>query len=325
LFELSARNACEYLRQRGFDARECAVSELGGGVSNTVLLVEAPRHRFVLKQSLAKLRVEQDWFSDRGRIFRESAAINALAPHLSPGGAPEILFEDRENYLFAMSAAPQGAETWKAQLLAGNLWEETAAQVGRMLGSIARATWRDRASAACFGDQTVFDQLRLDPYYRSTAQRHPDLRAHFDRLLADTASRRLCLVHGDWSPKNFLVSADAVMAIDFEVVHFGDPAFDSGFLMNHLLLKAMYQPRHAAGMKRLGAAFWAHYTEALPDAPWVESATLQHLGCLMLARVDGKSPAEYLRTAELKARVRCFARELILNPPGALLDTFDRL
>ena len=241
MFELTTANAARYLAARGMPA-PLAIDELGGGVSNTVLLVRMPESRLVLKQSLPKLRVEQDWFSDPGRIFRESEALSSLAPHLPAGSLPEVLFEDRENCMFAMSAAPADAETWKAQLMRGDVRLEIAGCIGGMMAAIVRASWRDAGWEARFGDQTVFDQLRLDPYYRSAARVHPDLGPQIDRLMRESGGRRVSLVHGDWSPKNFLVSSDGVMAIDFEVIHFGDPAFDAAFLLNHLALKSVARP-----------------------------------------------------------------------------------
>lgn len=325
LFELHANNAAEYLGSRGIAGRAARVTELGGGVSNTVLLVETADCRLVLKQALGKLRVEDDWFSDRERVFREAAAMRWVAPHLPPAAVPEILLEDRENCLFAMSAAPASAETWKSRLLRGVTEASVAETVGRMLARIVSASWRDPGSARVFGDQTVFDQLRLDPYYRTTACRHPDLALYFERLLAESSERRVCLVHGDWSPKNFLVSSDAVMAIDFEVTHFGDPAFDSAFLLNHLLLKSFYRPEWSGEFARLASGFWEAYCAGLPrECDWIEQATLQHLGCLLLARIDGKSPAEYITDPALRERVRAFARRLIVTPPARITDVFEQ-
>jgi hypothetical protein len=137
--------------------------------------------------------------------------------------------------------------------------------------------------------------------------------------------RRVSLVHGDWSPKNFLVSGAKVMAIDFEVTHFGDPAFDSAFLLNHLLLKSFYRPEWSADFARAAHTFWRTYREGLPpDCHWIETATLNHLGCLLLARIDGKSPAEYIKGAALRERVRAFARRLIIQPPTLVADVFDQ-
>jgi 5-methylthioribose kinase len=325
LFELHASNAAEYLRSRGLVHEAPCITELGGGVSNTVLLVETGDRRFVLKQALGKLRVQDDWFSDRERVLRESAAMRWLAPHLAAGSLPEILFEDRENCLFAMTAAPREAQTWKSLLLRGQVAAGVAACIGGMLATMVRASWRDPESERVFGDQTVFDQLRLDPYYRTTALRHPELRPQFDRLMRESSLRRVSLVHGDWSPKNFLVSAGGVMAIDFEVTHFGDPSFDSAFLLNHVLLKSFYRTEWSADFAKLAAQFWEVYRPGLPpECDWIEAATLRHLGCLLLARIDGKSPAEYITDSRLRDRIRDFARKLIVAPPASLAEVFDR-
>jgi len=324
LFQLTAANAAQYLAARGMPGPQ-AVDELGGGVSNTVLLITMAQSRLVLKQSLPKLRVEQDWFSDPGRIFRESEALHSLAPHLPPGSVPEILFEDRENFAFAMSAAPPGAETWKAQLMRGEIRPRIAARIGEMLAAMLHASWRDAAWEARFGDQTVFDELRLDPYYRSTARVHPDLAPDFARLMRESAARRVSLVHGDWSPKNFLVSpCGGVMAIDFEVIHFGDPAFDTAFMLNHLALKSVARPADKPGYRAAALQFWESLEAGLPaECAWLEEATLRHLGALMLARVDGKSPVEYL-AADARPQVRAMARELIARPPASIAEVFDR-
>jgi 5-methylthioribose kinase len=317
MFELAAGNAALYLN------RPCTAVELGGGVSNTVLLIEAPGERFVLKQSLGKLRVEQDWYSDRARILRECSALRKLARFLPRGSVPEVLFEDRENFLFAMTGAPPNAQTWKAQLLLGSVSEDVAGQAGGILGKMIAGSWKDTGFEAEFGDQTVFDQLRIDPYYRATARRHPDLARHFVKLIAESGRRRFSLVHGDWSPKNLLVSDSRVMAIDFEVIHYGDPSFDAAFLLNHLLLKSFYRSEWRDRYHAAAARFWSTLSDHLPpQADWFEPATIGHLGALMLARVDGKSPAEYIRTEDLKQRVRAFARGLMLQPPPTVEDVW---
>ncbi len=295
-------------------------------MSNTVLLVEAGAERFVLKQSLGKLRVEQDWYSDRSRIFRESAALRRLARVLPDGAVPQVLFEDRDNYLFAMTAAPSYSHTWKEQLLHGDVSENIAMKIGEILGAIIASTWRDRACEAEFGDQTVFDELRIDPYYRTAALRNPDLAQQFSELIARSSEGRVCLVHGDWSPKNFLVADDRVMVIDFEVIHYGDPSYDAAFLLNHLLLKSFYREQWRPRYRSAASSFWSALQQRLPaEVDWFELATIQHLGALLLARVDGKSPAEYIATDDLKTTVRRFARDLIVNPPHTIESVWQRL
>lgn len=320
--ELTTFTAPGYLEGRGLTP--VRVTELAGGVSNTVLLIETPMERLVLKQSLPQLRVDQQWLSDRSRIWREADALEAVAPYFPPGALPTVIFRDDDNYLFAMSAAAPESESWKSLLLRCECDRSTAERVGLLSAGLIRAGWQSRVMQSVFGDLTVFDQLRLDPYYRSVSARHPDLTGFFGPLVDSYPSRCCTLVHGDWSPKNFLVAGEAVMAIDFEAIHFGDPAFDAAFLLNHLLLKSFHLPGCAAAFADLAEGFWTVVTGEIPPIPDFERRTIEHLGALLLSRIDGKSPAEYIRDPDLKQRIRQFARDLILNPPISVLAVFDR-
>jgi 5-methylthioribose kinase len=320
-FELTVTSAPQYLAGRGLDLSSLRVTELAGGVSNIVLLAETSTSRFVLKQALPQLRVQQEWFSDLRRIFNECAVLRVLQGKLPAGSIPTVLFEDQTNYIFAMTAANQGSETWKAKLLRGETDRRVAERVAAVLAALIRETWQSSALAEQFGDLTIFEELRLDPYYRRLAAVHPDLRDHLQRRIEACRTRRVSLVHGDWSPKNILVEQNNVLAIDFEGVHFGDPSFDAAFLLNHLLLKTAYG---IAGAEELARVFWSTLQAEMPAASWFEQATVEHLGALLLARIDGKSPAEYIREEALKERIRGFARTLILDPPPSVADVWRR-
>jgi 5-methylthioribose kinase len=300
------------------------VTELAGGVSNTVLLAETAEGRLVLKQSLPQLRVEQQWLSDRSRIWREADALQTLAPFLPRGAVPEVVFRDDQNYLFAMTAAPAGAETWKAALLRGECDLTIAESIGGITAAIIANSHYSPKMQTAFGDLTVFDQLRLDPYYRTTGQRHPDLADFFSRLTESYATRRHSLVHGDWSPKNFLAGPGGVMAIDFEAIHFGDPSFDAAFLLNHLLLKAFHMPDRATALAAAAGTFWTTLRAGMPAIADFEMHTVEHLGALLLSRMDGKSPVEYIRDEDRKRQIREFARAIITTPPRFVLEVFER-
>jgi 5-methylthioribose kinase len=290
-----------------------------------VLLVESDGQALVLKQALGKLRVQEDWFAGRERVVREVRALQRLTPLLPEGSLPAVLFEDGDNFLYAMSAAPAGTPSWKDLLLNGEICVDTARGAGALLGRIVTATWHGDSWEREFGDQTAFDQLRLDPYYRFTAARHPDLAPHAARLMEETALRRVSLTHGDWSPKNLLVASGSLMAIDFEVVHFGDPSFDSAFMLNHLLLKSFARPQWRTRYVAAALAFWGAFLDTIPETSWIEAATLQHLGWLLLARIDGKSPVEYIREPSLRDHVRQYARHLMLVPPESVAEVFEKL
>jgi 5-methylthioribose kinase len=315
--ELSTQNAAEWLRRHGLPCESARFTELGGGISNKVILAQAPEFRAVLKQSLGQLRTEQGWFSDRSRIFREAAAMRWNA---GAGRVPRILFEDPETFTIAMEAAPQGAEMWKTLLFRSEARNETARAAGLALGSMISATWNNADANRTFEDQTVFDQLRIDPYYRFTAEHRPEAADYIRNLIARSAARRLSLVHGDYSPKNILVHGDSVWVIDWEVVHFGDPAFDVGFLLNHLLMKTIAMPRYKDKIASLAEAF----LDALPrEAASVIPAAFEHLPALLLARVDGKSPAEYLDPA-MRQRAASLALDLMARPAGSFDEVLAR-
>ena len=320
--ELTEENCAAYLAARGesgggkFRARE-----LGGGISNRVLWIESAGRRFVLKQSLDRLRVADEWVADRSRIFREVDSLRDAARILPAGAVPEVLWDDRPNYLFAMSAAEPEARTWKDELLEGEFRPSTAAAVGALLGLLIRDTWGGPEFQQRYGDLTTFHQLRVDPYYRAIARRHPDLAAPIQELIAESTARQVCLVHGDWSPKNFLVRGDsAPMVIDFEVVHYGDPSFDTAFCINHFLLKCFRRPADTGRLIELALVFYTWAAGLLPPEAlgWFERATARHLGCLLLARIDGKSPVEYLAEETVRERVRRTARRIILERPDDL-------
>jgi len=329
-FLLSPQNARDYLVEHGLarGEEEISVRELGGGVSNIVLLVEWPGNpdwRWVAKQSLGKLRVKDDWRSERSRIFREAEAIQALRPILGGAALPEVIHIDHENFLIVMTAAPAGSQPWKELLLARRADSPVARNAALLLAKMINASRGEDALTSQFHDRTVFDQLRIDPYYRTTASRHPELRRQFEDLIGMSRGIRTSLVHGDYSPKNMLVLGDNIFLIDFEVVHWGDPSFDAAFLMNHLFLKAFRQPSASRQYIALACDFWKTLLAALgPDAAvGFEVMTLRHLGGLLLARIDGKSPVEYIQGDATKERVRKAATRILVEGPRTLEEAAE--
>ena len=320
-FELTPETLGDYLAERRLvdDPAGLSIRELGGGVSNFVSLIEGPGIRWVAKQSLGKLRVKDDWMSQRERIFREAAAIQSLG-HVLNGAVPQVVHVDRENFLYVMTAAPPGSVVWKEALLEGQVSVRVAEEAGRLLSATIMASQQGPVFQEEFVDRTVFDELRIDPYYRTTAARHPDAREALGKLIEDSWNIRTSLVHGDYSPKNMLVRNDKIFLIDFEVVHWGDPAFDSAFLLNHLMLKSFHQPRFAELYFQAARVFWRSLDSGLRQARTVdfEAMTVRHLGGLMLARMDGKSPVEYIRDENVKCLVRRSAKRLLTEPPGSI-------
>jgi aminoglycoside phosphotransferase (APT) family kinase protein len=300
------------------------VTVLAGGVSGRTVLVEWPDGRGrVFKQALPKLRVAVDWFSDPTRIHREALGLRRLDRLAPPGSVPRVVFEDEREHILGMEAVPRPHDNWKALLVAGLLKDDHVRQFGRWLGTVHRRSWLDRAElAAAFDDRSFFESLRIEPYYQYTATRVPAATAFLDELVATTRGRRLALVHGDYSPKNVLVHAGRLIVVDYEVIHWGDPGFDLGFGLTHLLSKAHHVRGHRSAFGRAASRFYRAYAEALGDVPWVhdlESYAVRHaLGCL-LARAQGRSPLEYLDPTA-RERQRDVVLSLIAHPPARVDD-----
>ncbi len=293
------------------------LTNLPGGVSCRTVLVQWPDHGWVMKQALAKLRVKVDWFSDPLRIRREALGLRHL-PALAPAGTiTPLVFEDQEVNLLAMEAVPQPHENWKTMLLAGRLEDDHVRQFGNLIGSIhsKSAAKRDELEPL-FAERGFFESLRLEAYYAYTASQVPEATAFIESLLADTRATGLALVHGDYSPKNVLVRDGQLILLDHEVIHWGDPAFDIGFSMTHLLSKAHHLVGRRADFASAAQLYFDTYRAAAGDLADEGRAVRHTLACL-LARVAGRSPLEYLGVDE-RAVQRAAVLKLIQHPSASI-------
>jgi aminoglycoside phosphotransferase (APT) family kinase protein len=301
-------------------------SALTGGVASDIWKVEAGNRVFAVKKALARLRVARDW---RAPVSRNASEVDWLltAGRVAPGAVPEVLAHDAEIGAFAMEyLAPTDYPVWKAELGAGHADPVFAAAVGRTIAAIHRATADDDAVAARFANDAVFHAIRLEHYLEATALVHPDLGPPLMALSRGTLAVKRALVHGDVSPKNILVGPGGPVFLDAECAWYGDPAFDLAFCLNHLLLKALWSPVARAGFDRCFRAMASAYLDAATFEPRasIEARAARLLPALFLARVDGKSPVEYLTSESDRDRVRRVARPLVANPVDRLDEIADR-
>lgn len=327
---LTEKNAAGYLVERGLlrHPGQVRVKQLGGGISNLVFLIEwldLPERRWVLKQSLEKLRVKDDWRSERARILREADAIQQLGPLLGSLVFPTVIHTDHANFAFVMTAAPSGYVCWKEVLLTGQVDLGVARRAGSFLAKLLALSQCEPALQARFADRKVFVELRINPYYRAAAACSPEMRPAIEEIISESWETRWGLVHGDYSPKNILVHKGEIFLIDFEVIHWGDPAFDASFLLSHLFLKAVRLPRLASKYFAGAREFWEAVAMDMTDPmlSTFESHTVQHVGALMLARVCGKSPVEYISDERSVKLVKAIAREILWERPIHVIQVID--
>jgi len=286
----------------GMDPAGAQVEFLAGGVSSTVIRVVVAGDCFVIKQALPQLRAEAAWFSRPERSAIEARCAEVLGD-LVPGSVLRVLRVVPDANAFTMECAPPGSDTWKADLMRGEVDPGVARAAGALLGHIHARSCARPALASAFADTSFFRELRLAPYLEHTATRHPELAGELRWLVDRLCDPGICLVHGDYSPKNLLVTpAGDILLLDHEVAHWGQPAFDLAFVLTHLCLKGVHfhEPRFLDAAADLLAAYRGAST-VTDGAAGVLCARL--LAGLMLARVDGKSRVEYL-TADDERVVR---------------------
>ena len=300
-----------------------AVGErLTGGVSSDIWRIDLPHQSVCVKRALAKLRVAADWQAPVERN-RYEARWMRRANEAVPGVAPQLLGLDEQSGALAMQfLPPERYALWKAQLHAGDANTEFAALVGDRLGRIHAATAAQPSLASEFPTDAIFYDIRLEPYLVATGRAHPDRATQLNALVATTQANKRALVHGDVSPKNILSGPDGPVFLDAECAWWGDPAFDLAFCLNHLLLKCVWTPSARDGFlacfDALASAYRTHIAWETPDA--LEARAAHLLPGLFLARVDGKSPVEYITAEPDKDRVRRTARTLLAAPVDRLSD-----
>jgi aminoglycoside phosphotransferase (APT) family kinase protein len=314
----------DFLLRSGLQAagEQATWTALTGGVSSDLWRVDLPGRTLCVKRALPTLRVGDEWHAPVTRNAVEYAWLQFAARH-RPGSVPRLLAHDGEAGFFAMEFLPY--PVWKGELLAGRVDPAVGEAVGDVLGMLHRVSTREPGVAEEFATDTNFAVLRLEPYFRTTARRHPHLADRLAALSERTAATCLALVHGDVSPKNILVGPTGPVFLDAECAWFGDPAFDVAFCLTHLSLKMLVRPDRAdelrAAARRLLDAHAAHVA-------WEPGAAFDHrvatlLPAILLARVDGASPVEYLTDAS-RALVREIATGMLLDPADATRQVLDQ-
>lgn len=318
----------EFLQAQGLaEAGESGTwTPLSGGVSSDIWRVQTSRGSFCVKRALAQLKVTAEWKAPVSRNAMEWAYMQ-VAADIVPEAIPRPIAHDESGGLFAMAwLGPEDHALWKTELLSGRVDPAFAGEVGTLVGRIHAATARDPAVLRRFATDESFDALRLEPYLRTTGRAHPDLAKPIAEIARSIAATRRVLVHGDVSPKNILIGPKGPVLLDAECAWFGDPAFDLAFCLNHLAIKARVvsgaRVALAASFDSLASAYLGHVDWEPSEAVEMRAARL--LGALALARVDGKSPVEYLDEGQ-RDRLRQAAREVIALQPRRLADARDAL
>jgi aminoglycoside phosphotransferase (APT) family kinase protein len=293
---------------------------LSGGVSSDIYRVDLPSGVVCVKRALPRLKVSAEWVVpvDRNRYEAEWMRV---AASIVPAAVPRLVGEDPEAGAFAMAwLPPERYPVWKTLLAEGAGTRLMARHVGDVLGRIHAATADREEIAARFATDALFHALRLDPYLIAAARLNPGHAMRLHALVDTTARTKRVLVHGDFSPKNILIGPEGPVILDAECAWFGDPAFDLAFVINHLLLKSAWRPQWRAQYALMAVDLVAAYRAHVQWEPWetLDARTAALLPGLLLARVDGKSPVEYLTDEDTRESVRTFAQAHLRTAPPTI-------
>ena len=298
---------------------------LTGGVSSDIWRVRAGRR--VRSASSGR------WPSSGSRRTgaRRSSAAATRPPGcgsraaIVPAAVPELLFEDR-----AAGAAGHGAissrdryRLWKAGRCAtARPIRPSPRRSGRRLGRIHAATARRAGHRGAVPDRR---HLPRHPARALSARHRPRAsgagaarcggsrgappRPSWPWSMATSARRTSC--SGRTARCSSTPNAPGTAI----------PAFDLAFCLNHLLLKCLWTPAAAPGF--LGCFDALAGELSATGVVWeprdeLEARAASLLPGLFLARVDGKSPVEYVTDVADKERVRRVAGAFLLAPPETL-------
>jgi 5-methylthioribose kinase len=311
-----------YLLQRGLLTGDATVETLTGGVSCIVLAVSNADADLVVKQALPELNTKAKWVADQRRAIVEADAMQVYHS-ITPDSVPELLDCDPTEFTLTMSRLPRSCTNWKIDMLEGRIYPEMGAQLGKVL-----ATWHNAAAVsdeikAKFLEGSLFEQLRVAPFYRAVMDKNPDLQPVISGLIDEITTVKRTLVHGDFSPKNIMATQDhRPIVLDFEVAHIGNPVFDLSFLLAHLLCKVIYAPQLDQKQALVETATQFLNTYKQTTRLTVAESLTHHIALIALARVEGVSPVNYL-DGPAQQRLVALTKSALLDSDMSFTELFE--
>ena len=302
-----------YLRQRGLLTGDATVETLTGGVSCVVLAVSNSKVDLVVKQALPELKTKAKWVADQRRAIVEANAMQVYHT-ITPDSVPELIDCDSDEFTLTMSHLPRSCTNWKTDMLEGRIHPEMGRELGLILAKWHNAAALSLEIKAEFMEDSLFEQLRVAPFYRAVAAVNPQLNQVINALITEITEVKITLVHGDFSPKNIMATTDnRPIVLDFEVAHTGNPVFDLAFLLAHLFCKIIRTQNISEKALLLATAIQFHNSYKAHTQLAVAESLPRHIALIALARVEGVSPVNYL---DQSAQQR-----LIAITKAALLDS----
>lgn len=297
------------------------VEQLTGGVSSIVLHVCDGESSVIVKQARSELDVPDSWSADPRRSHVEAEALR-LMDGIVPGCVPRVLAEDEDLHVIVMEAAPEDWRNYKALLLEGTASPHPSRHVGELLATWHSSTAGGNPIPKIFYRPDALVELRVEPFFLSVARKQPEFSEVALRAASFLSSDGCCLVHGDATPKNVLVSPDESQfwLLDAEVMHFGRPELDVAMWTAHLLIKG----HRTEGSSKTAALALSEFASAYRASDAMDLLVDDELRVLVAAvvyaRIFGTSRVDYLPTVEVDKLLAAVSQ--LLNSRQTVLEEF---
>jgi 5-methylthioribose kinase len=308
------------------------VEVAGEGNINWVRRVRAGTgESWIVKQARPALERFPEYQVSTDRIRIEARYYETVAPRDAEGLCPAVLRFDDPQRVLVLEDLGQ-AERMDRALARGRDVEEACRALGRFLGSVHRVTRGDHTLSDRFandemrrlhGDHIFHLPYRPNdfPVAAGVAERAAQVRedrelvARIDARHARYLEPHGVLVHADVQPSNILLDSARPRLIDPEIAHIGDPAFDVGILLAHLLLHGIARGKEDAALHTLNAT-WFAYAEAHGAANLARfSDAIAYAGIELLRRTIGAARTAESQRSSVAPRLIERGVALVKSPP----------
>lgn len=287
---------------------------LPGGLMNQVWKVQATPNPVVVKYAPPYIASAPSIDFDASRIIFEARALEAFEEdgpfsQLSSTAIrpPRLIARDDEAHALILEDIGEGVDlaVWLSHAESSDFL--FAFLLGQFIGSLHRDSLNKKAFYAEFDNHSI-QQTRQRVQYDAIGSLCEEAEladaAELGKQARDLGIRLLepghCLIMGDLWPPSIQVTPRGIRIIDWEFVHFGNPAQDIAHLAAHLWMLQHRVPER----KKTISGFWEHciqsYTratqsviEALWPARYLADASI-HFGSEIMVRTIGPFQQGYL-------------------------------
>ncbi|MFH0820637.1 MAG: aminoglycoside phosphotransferase family protein [Candidatus Peregrinibacteria bacterium] len=286
------------------------------GITNHSYLIQTPKLSLFCKYAPGKPQGIAVAGAVENRLEIEAKAIDLLKRlNLNPANFPEVIFYDATFSVLALKQVPTGSRLLSDDLMAGKVDRTISSKMGEILASIHNASLNNPVAAHVLLGTDALEKVRIPASYQNISPL-PEIQKKADVLADELIRNKTCIVHCDYKPNNLFVCPNGkLMVIDWEFAHYGDPAFDCGFLMGIYLHFAMVNPKKYERYLTAIEDYWRAYADnsAVKNINELEKRALMHAGVSILARLDGALKFPSSQNEQARNTLRPLGQKMVMG------------